>query len=110
MLPKRKRLTTKEVAAVLSRGRSLHSSRSPVLLSAKYVAVEGPFKIAVVVSKSLAKKATVRNSLRRAVYEAIAMPPLPSSGAHVLFFVRSIPQKPRVPAFREEIAVLLKKL
>ncbi len=110
MLPKRKRLTAQEVAKVLSRGRSVTSSRSPAVLSMKYLSVEGVAKVAVVVAKSLARKATLRNSLRRAVYQALTTSSLPSDGVQLIFFVRSIPKEAKTTIFREEIGVLLKKL
>jgi len=110
MLPKRKRLTAQEVAKVLSRGRSVNSSRSPAVLSMKFLAVSGPLKVAVVVAKSLARKATLRNSLRRAVYQALSTTALPGAGFHAIFFVRSVPKEAKTTTFREEIEVLLKKL
>jgi ribonuclease P protein component len=76
----------------------------------KYVAVEGSFKAGVIVAKALARKATERNNVRRAAYRALASTPLPDKGFQVVFFVRSIPPKAKTEAFREEVAVLLKKL
>jgi len=110
MLPKRKRLTAQEVAKVLSRGRSMNSSRSPAVLSMKVLGVEGPSKIAVVVPKTLARKAVLRNSLRRAAYQGVSTLPFPSKGFHIIFFVRSVPKEAKTATFREESEVLLKKL
>ncbi len=110
MLPKRKRVTAQEVAFILARGRSVSSKSSPAPLSLKYVVKEGSFKAGVIVSKAVARKATLRNAARRAVYRALASAALPEKGFHVLFFVRTVPKEAKTDVFREEIAVLLKKL
>ncbi len=113
MLPKRKRLSAHEVEEVLARGVSV---RSPIaagqkpLISAKFLAIPGPFRAAVVVPKSLARKATERNRLRRAVYRAIAGSPAPKKVILAVFFVRNIPKKPLTPAFFTELEFFFKKL
>ncbi len=110
MLPKKQRLTALEVAHVLSSGRSVGVSGRGAVMSMKYVSAKGFFKTAVVVPKRIARKATERNTLRRVVYRALVTTPLPQSGVHAVFFVRSIPLKAKTETFREEIAVLLKKI
>ena len=80
MLPKRSRLTAREVRAILKGGRS---ARLPTV-SAKYL--PAPMgKVAVVVSAKVAKKATERNALRRAAYQALATLPK----AHAVFFIQN---------------------
>lgn len=79
MLPKSRRLTSVEVAAVLSRGRSLRAGT----VSAKYLPAPAG-KAAVVVSKKTARLATTRNKLRRAGYRALTTLPK----AHLVVFIQ----------------------
>lgn len=102
MLAKRRRLAAVEVRHVLARGRS---SRA-VYTSLKHVPGTDALRAAVVVSKSLAKKATVRNRLRRAVYRALI--PLNGTG-QIIVFVQKIPPPPLTDAFAADLATLLKK-
>jgi len=66
MLPKSKRLSAKEVREVLRYGRSV----SGETLALKYKMGENT-KAAVVVSIKVAKRAVVRNRLRRTLYREI---------------------------------------
>lgn len=105
MLPKRRRLDVKEVAEVLKLGRSLSATH----LSMKFLTKLTDFKVSVVAPKSLARKAILRNRLRRAVYRAIE--PLPPLRGHAILFIRTIPNgKKLTPAFVEDIKILLKKI
>ena len=113
MLPKRARLTTKDVDMVLKNGRSIaislaNSKNSHI--SARFLAIPGTFRAAAVAPKSVAKSAVVRNRLRRAVYRAIAGLPAPKQGGIAVFFVRKIPKEPLTPAFAEEISIFLQKI
>jgi len=83
-----------------------------VLLSVKYVATQGLFRVAVVAPKSLARKATERNRLRRAFYAALESLPEGTSfpPSKTVFFVRAIPSPPMIPSLREELSLLAKKL
>lgn len=83
MLPKSRRLSASEVRTILKAGRS----ESAGDLSMKFLRHEGPSKAAVVVSTKVAKTAVVRNTLRRAVYRALASH-FPPAGVRVVFFVR----------------------
>lgn len=81
MLPKRKRLSAREVREVLKRGKSLRAGA----VSARYTeALSG--KAAVVVSSKVAKGAVERNRLRRAGYRALGSPP---PRKHVVFFIQN---------------------
>ena len=73
----------------------------------KFLRTAEALRAAIVVSKSVARTAVLRNRVRRAAYEAI--PALPHRG-RALFFVRSIPLDPLRSVFREEITALLAKL
>ena len=107
MLPKRRRLSAEEVSDVIARGRSLREG----ILSMKYLPSSGPLRAAVVAPNSLARKATARNRLRRALYAALASLPeaTPFQASKAVFFVRSIPSSPLVSTFREELTLLAKK-
>lgn len=102
MLPKRRRLAAQEVQEVLKRGsggRSLH-------LSVKYLRSPSALRTAAVVPKSVAKKATERNRLRRAVYHAL----VPFSGkGTMIIFVQKIPSTPLIQTFSEELNELFRK-
>lgn len=108
MLPKHRRLSAAEVSEVIAQGRSVRGT----LLSIKYVAAQGLFRVAVVAPKSLARKATERNRLRRALYAALESLPSEVSfpASKTVFFVRAIPHSPMVPALREDLRLLAKKL
>jgi ribonuclease P protein component len=84
MLPKVSRLTAGEVRAILKEGKSV---RTPSLL-AKY-GLGSSAKIAVVVSKKIARKAIQRNAIRRSVYHSLPQA-LPSK-KHVAFLVLKYP-------------------
>lgn len=108
MLAKRVRLTTAEVSEVLARGQSVRGG----LLSMKFITHTGPGRAAVVAPKSLARKATQRNRLRRAVYSALSTLPTTSSmrGIQAVFFVRNTPPSPMVSILRHELELMLKKI
>ena len=107
MLPKHRRLSALEVRRVLAEGRSARSTH----LSMKYVANKGGFRVAVVAPKSLARKATERNRLRRGFYGALTTLPgqLALSGMAV-FFIKSIPKGPLVSSLREDLSSLVSKI
>ena len=90
MLPKRLRLTSGEVRAVLKDG-------SPIRVGpygGKYLSVAGALKVAVIVSKKDTKTAVARNRLRRAAYTELGALKLPKGG-HLALFVR--PPKTKRP-------------
>jgi len=101
MLPKRQRLVAAEVRQVLRKGRSNRAT----FLSYKHLMGPEALRVAVVVSKSVAKKATERNRIRRAVYRTLA--PLSGTGMGVVF-VQKIPPSPITEVFESELALLLK--
>lgn len=106
MLQKSKRLRSAEVKEVLAKGRSIRAEH----LQMRYIAATGPMRSAVIVPKALVRKATARNSVRRAAYRALASVPSPSRSAHAIFFVRSVPKTPLTPAFARELSVLFAKI
>ncbi|MDE2071368.1 MAG: ribonuclease P protein component [Patescibacteria group bacterium] len=81
MLPKRLRLGSAGVKEALQRGSRL--SVGP--FAARHVQGEPPLRLAVVVSKGVARSAVERNRLRRAAYRRIAEFTLPRGGSLVLF-------------------------
>jgi len=101
MLPKSRRLVAAEVREVLRKGRS-HKAQT---LSFKRIPGPDPLRVAVVVPKSVAKKATVRNRIRRAVYRALTT--LSGTGMGVVF-VHKVPHPPLQAALLEELAILVK--
>ena len=101
MLPKRRRLTAAEVREVIRKGRSQKAN----FMSFTYMASSSPMRVAVVVPKSVAKKATMRNRVRRAVYQALTG--LPGTGTGVVL-VRRIPSAPLSAALSNELAILIK--
>jgi ribonuclease P protein component len=109
MLPKKRRLSSAEVRDVIARGKSVRGT----VLSLKYVVNKGFFRAAVVVPKSVAKRAVDRNRVRRALYRTLANLPPPTT--HILshtmavFFVRSVPS-PLTPALRDDISAILNKI
>lgn len=84
MLPKRRRLSAREVREVLRRGRSLRAGA----VSVRYMG-GSTGKAAVVVSRKVAGRAVERNRLRRAGYRALSVNPsfLPQD-THVVFFIQ----------------------
>lgn len=101
MLSKRKRLGSAGVQKVLAGGKG----RSSGVLSVKMLAGKEPLRIAVVVSKKVAKMAVVRNKVRRAAYRALASAELPPTGDAILF-VQSIPSGNLSAAFLPDIKKL----
>ncbi|OGC88740.1 hypothetical protein A2419_03185 [Candidatus Adlerbacteria bacterium RIFOXYC1_FULL_48_26] len=101
MLPKRRRLSAREVKDVLAAGRSRRAS----LLSAKYVTGSNVLRASAVVSKKVAKKAVERNRLRRALYRALTA--YKGTGTAVIF-IQKVPAGPLTPAFLNDLVVLLK--
>lgn len=97
MLSKHNRLTAREVREILKRGKTL---RAPSLV-AKYVSGT-PAKFAVVISKKVAKKATERNKIRRAIYGALSPDALTS---HVVLLVGK-----NSPDFSSDIKAICSKL
>lgn len=55
---------------------------------AKFFAIEAPLRIAVVVSKKVARLSVERSKLRRQAYQATTALPLPHTGQIVLFVDR----------------------
>jgi ribonuclease P protein component len=80
MLPKKNRLTTKEVTEVLRGGKTVRTSHFLV----RYLFATQP-KFAVVVSKKVAKSSVERHAIRRAVYADLQhhLPYLPNMHAAV---------------------------
>ncbi len=103
MLKKRLRLRTSEVNEVLKGGRSARSPHMQV----KWVGSQESLRSAAVVAKSVARKANVRNNLRRAIYRAIAVVPSPAPQARALFFLRLIPKEQPSAIIKEEVSFLL---
>lgn len=106
MLTKSKRLRSIEVEQVMKTGRSARSAH----LQVKFVSTSAPLRSAAVVPKSLARKATGRNSLRRALYRAIAASDTSLCRGNAVFFVRAIPKEKAAATFAEELIQLLPKL
>jgi RNase P protein component len=109
MLKKRLRLRGFEVEEVLKAGRS---ARSPHM-QAKWVLSEEPLRSAAVIAKSVARKANVRNALRRSIYRALASvvsatATLPR--ARAVFFLRVIPSERQSAILKEEISSLLSQV
>ncbi len=106
MLSRHRRLRASEVEKVLSLGRSVRGGH----LSMKFLQNKEPFRLAVIVPKSIARKATLRNKLRRAGYDSLGTLSLTSHTGHALFFVRSIPKDALRTIFKQEAATLLTKI
>ncbi len=109
MLPKKRRLSSAEVREVIARGKSVRGA----VLSLKYVTNKGFFRAAVVVPKSVAKRAVDRNRLRRTLYRSLATLPSPKTqvlnNTMAVFFLRSIPS-PLAPALRDDISAIISKI
>jgi ribonuclease P protein component len=106
MLSRRKRLRAHEVGAIIASGRSARGTH----LSVKFLPASTSFRAAVVVPKSLARKAHDRNRLRRAAYRALADLSVTDKKGTAVFFVRTIPQGPLAPAFASDLAMLVSKI
>jgi len=108
MLKKRLRLRSKEVEEVLKGGRS---ARSPHM-QAKWVVSPEPLRSAAVVAKSVARKANVRNALRRSIYRALSSVDVSASlpRAQAVFFLRVIPNERSDVTLKEEISFLLSQM
>jgi ribonuclease P protein component len=79
MLPKKQRLNAAQVRAILKDGTSLRGTA----VSAKYLRAASA-KVAIVVSKKVAKSAVARNRLRRMGYQALTPPP---KHLHLVLFI-----------------------
>ena len=106
MLTKSKRLRAAEVEQVMKTGKSARSAH----LQVKFVSSSASLRSAAVVPKSLARKATARNALRRALYRAIAGQKTTDIKGNAVFFVRVIPKDKSTATFTEELMQLLPKL
>ncbi|HWB33804.1 MAG TPA: ribonuclease P protein component [Candidatus Paceibacterota bacterium] len=102
MLPYHRRLRAEEVREVLARG----TTRRAGVCSLKYLSTTTVFRCAVVVSKKVAKTAVMRNTLRRAGYQALGRASLPPTG-HAILFVQSIPPGDPAAAFNASLKTLL---
>ena len=124
MLKKTLRLTTKQVSAVMEKGRSFHSSLFTVrvLVCAPGVALGAGAKgagFAAIMSKKAGNTAVKRNLARRRTYEALGlvgvtnMPTTPTAtGAQVVILCKSgvIGDKPAsLTALADDLKTLLKK-
>jgi ribonuclease P protein component len=67
MLPKKQRLTRKEIDKILKGGHTVSSPSFRVKYSINNIS----FKVASVVSKKISKLAVTRNSLRREIYNSV---------------------------------------
>jgi ribonuclease P protein component len=81
MLPRSRRLRAHEVAEVLKRGRTVRVGP----YQGKLLAASHALRVAVIVPKRVARKATARNALRRAAYRSLASLSLPSEGLLAVF-------------------------
>lgn len=82
MLPKKNRLTAREVRSTLKEGTSVRK-RS---VSARFVHTTKAGKAAIVVSMKVARKATERNRLRRLGYAAL---PTPLPKGNLVLFIQT---------------------
>src|SRR5450631_1876310 len=110
MLTKSKRLRTAEVEQVLKTGKSDRSTHLQVKFLLSSTMSGKGLRSAAVVPKSLARKATARNTLRRALYRALAALKTTDSKAIAVFFVRVIPKERPTAVFAEELMQLLPKM
>ncbi len=80
----------------------------------KFLANQTPRRISAVVSKSVAKKAIKRNSLRRAVYRALCSPTLSnvavSGTGCAVVFVQKIPTKNLTETFAKDLVLLFNRI
>jgi RNase P protein component len=81
MFKKKRRLNAREVREVLKRGRSMRVGP----YQAKFLSSETPLKVAVIVPKKGAPKATTRTTLKRRAFLALETLPLPAEGALAVF-------------------------
>ncbi len=82
MLPKKSRLTAREVRATLKEGKSVRKSS----VSARFVPTAKAGKAAIVVSTKVARQATERNRLRRLGYAAL---PTPLPKGNLVLFIQT---------------------
>ena len=106
MLKKSLRLRAAEVERVLKEGRSVRSAHMQI----KALPHLGGMRSAAVVAKALARKANMRNNLRRAIYRAIASAGGPHPSVQAIFFLRVIPKDNASAVIKEEVAFLLSKV
>ncbi len=108
MLPKSKRLSTREVREVLRRG---HSARAE-FLSVKFIKNNTTMRTAAVVQKSVARSAVKRNHLRRTLYQALGTLPTSSARIQGVFFVNRVPKEQNnlFLVFVEDAQTLMKKI
>ncbi len=103
MLPKRSRLSAREVEKVLTQGRFLRSG----VLDMKYIKAEGALRASAIVPKATFKLAVKRNNARRTLYRALTGFST-VYGAWVRLFVRHMPKERIQDVLAVELAVLLK--
>ncbi len=91
---------------VLTSGRSSRSAH----LQLKFVALPHPLRASAVVAKSVARKAVARNSLRRALYRALAAVDTSLLNGNAVFFVRLVPKEGPTAVFAAELPTLISSL
>lgn len=116
MLPSSHRLRRKEVTEVLKRGRGLPGGE---YVSAKVfyprTRENGTIRSTAVVSKKVARTNVARNRIRRALYDSVRLVIAKrkienEKPAHIMFFVRSAPQKGLKNAFTADVKKILNSL
>ena len=103
MLNKSKRLRAAEVEQVMKAGKSARSAH----LQVKFASSGASLRSAAVVPKTLARKAVKRNTLRRALYRALAASNIRNCKGNAVFFVRVVPKEGPTAVFTEELMLLL---
>ncbi len=99
MISKNKRIPRALFPTVM-KGRVVHGSA----FSLRIITSKAQSKLAVVVSKTIAKSAVKRNTLRRRFYDA-AYPLLPKTGIYAIFL-----KKPSISSSFKEIQAALKSM
>lgn len=113
MLPKRQRLSRREFAYLLRRGKRIHGERCSLVYirsrTSETDTADPATKYGVVVSKKTARKAVMRHLLRRRLYAIFRQHPTPKA-AYLACITR--PQAASLPyaELEKEVRVLLAKI
>ncbi|MFZ3020424.1 MAG: ribonuclease P protein component [Minisyncoccia bacterium] len=91
MLPKKNRLSKKEILELLPKAKTVRGNF--LFLKFKYVDAGKPFKAGVSISKKVAKKAVERNKVRRIIYRVLSQRIKNIESSHIFFIINKISKK-----------------
>jgi len=100
MLPRSKRISTKQFVGAIKEGEVLHTP----FFMVRCAKSDTTSRFGVSVSKKIAKTAVLRNLIKRRVYSAVKeLSPLPSPAKKIIFIMKSGSDKAVYAELKEEV-------